>query len=120
MKNVVTELERFRVLPGKEAVVKEWMGFLNEYLPDVLLTLEQEKMYVEAIFQEEEQGVTYLYWFSVQGENPLVVEESSFEVDKKHIAYWQECIDPTYHSKSLTPKVVMIPEKIQKVIQEEK
>ncbi|MFC0234188.1 DUF6176 family protein [Vagococcus entomophilus] len=120
MKRVVTELERFRVLPEKEAVVKEWMDFLNEYLPDVLLTLEQEKMYVEAIFQEEEQGVTYLYWFSVQGENPVAVEESNFEVDKKHMAYWQECIDPAYRSKKLTPKVVMIPEKIHQAIQEDK
>lgn len=44
------ELSRFRVKEGKTAKVDEWMAFLNNHMKDTLLTLENEKMYVEKIF----------------------------------------------------------------------
>lgn len=46
------ELSRFRVKEGKTAKVDEWMAFLNNHMKDTLLTLENEKMYVETIFRE--------------------------------------------------------------------
>lgn len=107
-----TELSRYRVLPGKEERVTEWMTFLQEHLSEVLLTLAQEKMYVEAIFQETLEGVTYLYWFSVQGEGEVAVTDSEFEVDKQHLKYWEACIDPEYGEALLQTNVVMIPEKL--------
>lgn len=41
------ELSRFRVKEGKTAKADEWMAFLNNHMKDTLLTLENEKMYVE-------------------------------------------------------------------------
>lgn len=108
------ELTRFRVLSGKSKEVDEWMAFLNEHLPEVLLTLEQEKMYVETIFREVNDGVEYLYWYSVQGEDGLAVEASQHEVDRVHLAYWDVCIDPAYPGVDMTPQVVMIPERVQR------
>ena len=54
--------------------------------------------------------------YSVQGENDQEVEESEHWIDKKHLEYWDECIDPTFRPVDLTVEVVMIPEKIRKVM----
>lgn len=108
------ELTRFRVLPGKTAQVKEWLEFLNSHMPAVLDTLEGEKMYVETIFSETLDGVDYLYWYSIQGEGGIEVQDSAHEVDKVHLEYWKVCIDPGFAPQGLTPRVLMIPERVQR------
>lgn len=110
---LTTELSRFKVKEGKEAVVEQWMDFLKEHMKHVLLTLNDEKMFVETIFKEKIDSVTYLYWYSVQGEGGVEIENSKHEVDKKHMDFWNECIDSTYQSVNLDTKVVMIQEKIK-------
>lgn len=110
------ELTRFKVKEGKTKKVDEWLAFLNENMKDVLITLEGEKMYVETIFRETLNDVEYLYWYSVQGENGQDVEESEHWIDKKHLQYWDECIDETFRPVDLTTEVVMIPERIRKVM----
>lgn len=112
------ELSRFRVKPGKSAVVDEWMAFLNDNMADTLLTLEAEKMYVETIFREVIDGTEYLYWYSVQGEGGQAAEESTSYIDQKHLEYWDECIDPSYGCQDLSTQVVMIPQAIQASIRE--
>lgn len=77
------ELSRFRVKEGKSAVVDQWMAFLNEHMEDTLLTLEGEKMYVETIFREVLDGHEYLYWYSVQAEGEIKVEDSESYIGKK-------------------------------------
>ena len=81
------ELSRFRVKEGKTAKVDEWMAFLNNHMKDTLLTLENEKMYVETIFREILDGCEYLYWFSVQAEGGIEVTDSESYIDKKHLEY---------------------------------
>ena len=110
------ELTRFKVKEGKTKKVDDWLKFLNENMKDVMVTLEGEKMYVETILRETLNGAEYLYWYSVQGENGQEVEESEHWIDKKHLEYWDECIDPTFRPVDLTVEVVMIPEKIRKVM----
>jgi len=110
------ELTRFKVKEGKTEKVDEWLNFLNKNMKDVLVTLEGEKMYVETILRETLNGTEYLYWYSVQGENGQEVEESEHWIDKKHLEYWDECIDPTFRPVDLTAEVVMIPEKVRKVM----
>ncbi|WP_353947948.1 DUF6176 family protein [Sporolactobacillus sp. Y61] len=107
------ELTKFKVKQGKSKCVDEWMEFLNQYMKDVLLTLEDEKMYVESIFRERMDGQEFLYWFSVQGEGGQEVENSQHWVDQKHLEYWDECIDPDFSPIDLKPEVVMIPEQIR-------
>lgn len=107
------ELTRFRVLPGKSSEVDDWMVFLNNHLPEALLTLDQEKMYVETIFREVLDGVEYLYWYSIQGEGGIEVSDSQHDVDKVHLAYWDSCIDPAYPGVDLSPQVVMIPDAVR-------
>lgn len=107
------ELTRFRVIKGKSEKVDEWMKFLNDNMKDVLLTLEGEKMYIETIFREILDGEEYLYWYSVQGEGGIEVENSESWIDKCHLEYWEECIDKDFRPKDLDVQVVMIPEKIQ-------
>lgn len=108
------EITRFKVKKGKSETVNEWMSFLNEHLKEIELTLIDEKMYVETIFREELAGEEYLYWYSVQGEGGIYVGDSSHEVDKKHLEYWKECIDPEFKPVNLTTEVIMIQDKFLK------
>lgn len=110
------ELTRFRVKKGKSEKVNEWMKFLNDNMKDVLLTLEGEKMYVETILREELDGNEYLYWYSIQGEGGIEVEESNHYIDKKHLEYWDECIDKEFRPKDLKVEVVMIPDRVRKIM----
>lgn len=107
------ECTRFRVKQGKTEKVNEWLAFLNTHMEDVLVTLEGEKMYVETIFREFLKGEEYLYWYSIQGSGGVEVEESEHWIDKKHLEYWDECIDETYRPVDLQTEVVMIPMKIK-------
>ena len=107
------ELTRFRVIKGKSEKVDEWMKFLNDNMKDVLLTLEGEKMYIETIFREILDGEEYLYWYSIQREGGIEVENSESWIDTRHLEYWEECIDKDFKPKDLDVQVVMIPEKIQ-------
>ena len=107
------ELTRFRVIKGKSEKVDEWMKFLNDNMKDVLLTLEGEKMYIETIFREILDGEEYLYWYSIQGEGGIEVENSESWIDTRHLEYWEECIDKDFKPIDLDVQVVMIPEKIQ-------
>ncbi|WP_110926621.1 DUF6176 family protein [Bacillus massiliglaciei] len=107
------ELTRFRVKEGKSVRVDEWLSFLNQHMKDVLITLENEKMYVETIFREHLNGEEYLYWYSIQGSGGQDVQDSEHWIDQKHLAYWRECIDETFKPVDLNTEVIMIPEKIR-------
>lgn len=107
------ELSRFRVKEGKSARVDEWLAFLKEHMSDTLLTLEQEKMFVETIHRETLDGREYLYWFSIQGEGGQEVYDSESYIDREHLKYWDECIDPTYRNNKIPSAVIMIPDRIQ-------
>ncbi|WP_286164752.1 MULTISPECIES: DUF6176 family protein [Clostridia] len=114
---IQVELTRFKVKEGKSKVVDEWLSFLNEHMKDVLITLADEKMYVETIFRETLNGNEYLYWYSVQGQGGQDVEESENWIDKKHLQYWHECIDPNFRPIDLSTEVVMIPEKLRQAME---
>lgn len=107
------ELTRFKVRAGKTGKVNEWMRFLNDNMPGVLLTLKDEKMFVETIFRETQEDSEYLYWYSVQGEGGSEVTNSNHEIDKQHLVYWEECIDEEYMPVDLKTEAVMIQESIQ-------
>ncbi|UXR70450.1 DUF6176 family protein [Staphylococcus sp. IVB6246] len=110
------ELTRYKVKDGKTDKVEEWLNFLNEHMKDVLITLENEKMFVETIFKETLDGVEYLYWYSIEGENGQDVSDSEHWIDKKHIEYWEECIDMTAAPVDIDARVVMISERIRNVM----
>lgn len=105
------ELSRFRVKAGKSRTVDMWMSFLNENMEDVLITLAGERMYVETVFREITDDAEYLYWYSVQGKNGIRVEDSDSWIDKKHLEYWDECIDENYCA-DMSLQVSMIPHNI--------
>jgi hypothetical protein len=110
------ELSKFKVKQGKSDRVDEWMQVLNKHMKEVLLTLKDEKMYVETIFRERDGEDEYLYWYSIQGVGGSLVEESSHEIDSIHLAFWEECIDPTWGCKDMDTQVVMIQDEVQEVI----
>ncbi|NLM06572.1 MAG: hypothetical protein GX219_06610 [Tissierellia bacterium] len=106
------ELERFKVIKGKSEKVDEWLKFLNDNMENTLLTLEGEKMFVESIHREVIDGEEYLYWYCIQGQGGFDVHDSDSYIDKKHLEYWEECIDKSYQ-KLIATEVVMIPNEIK-------
>lgn len=54
--------------------------------------------------------------YSVQGKGGQDVEASEHWIDKKHLEYWEECIDKSYIPVDLPLEVVMIPEKVRQVM----
>ncbi|MBI4854187.1 MAG: hypothetical protein HY819_20510 [Acidobacteria bacterium] len=112
---MLIELTRFKIKEGKSKRVDEWIRLLNDNMPAVLLTLEDEKMYVEAIFREFNKEGEFLYWFSIQGEGGKPISESMHEVDRKHIEYSIECIEK--ESKvDMRLEVAMLPNWIKDAI----
>ncbi len=111
---VQIELTRFRIKKGKEQRAEEWMKFLNDHHADTVSTMSGEKMYVETVFKEENaDGYMYFYWYSIQGENGNAVEDSESYIDKKHLEYWEECIDNTYRPVDMTLMQSLLAPKIE-------
>ena len=114
---VQIELTRFRIKKGKEQRAEEWMKFLNDHHADTVATMAGEKMYVETVFKEENaDGYMYFYWYSIQGENGNVVEDSESYIDKKHLKYWEECTDSMYHPVDMTLMQSLLAPKIEDCI----
>ncbi|MYL32614.1 hypothetical protein GLW05_03285 [Pontibacillus yanchengensis] len=113
------ELTRVKVKEGKSYKVDEWMKLLHNRMDEVLLTLGNEKMFVETIFREVVNGDEFLYWYSVQGEGGTYVEDSHHDIDRLHLEYWEECIDSSYEPMDMKTEVVMIQENIRNVIRED-
>ncbi|WP_278954634.1 DUF6176 family protein [Lactobacillus apis] len=114
---VQIELTRFRIKKGKEQRAEEWMKFLNDHHADTVATMAGEKMYVETVFKEENaDGYMYFYWYSIQGENGNAVEDSESYIDKKHLKYWEECIDSMYHPVDMTLMQSLLAPKIEDCI----
>ena len=72
-----------------------------------------KKCLLRQSLREQLNGEEFLYWYSTQGEGGIPVENSNSWIDKKHLEYWDECIDSTYKPIDLATEVVMIPEKIR-------
>lgn len=108
------ELSKFRVKEGKSEVVDDWIKYMHENMNDVLINLEGEKMYVETIFREAFNNVEYLYWYSVQDDNTS--DEASSTLDRKHLEFFEECIDKTFRPEDMKAEVVMIPHSIRRAM----
>ena len=109
-----TELTRFKIKKGKEGRIKEWMDLLRDNLSATLATLDGEKMYIESIFSDLDEG--FMYWYSIQGEGGIDVHDSEFEIDKKHIEFAHECIDnedPNF-KKNMKLELAMLNPQIEK------
>ena len=93
------------------------MKFLNDHHADTVATMAGEKMYVETVFKEEySDGYMYFHWYSIQGENGNVVEDSESYIDKKYLEYWEECIDSTYPPVDMTLMQSLLAPKIEDCI----
>lgn len=113
------ELTRFRIKKGKEQKAQEWMDFLNQRHADTVATMANEKMHVETVFKEENSdGYTYFYWYSVQSEGGDAVEESSSYIDIKHNQYWDECIDETYRPVDMVLEQSLLAPEIEQIIKQ--
>lgn len=101
-------LDRFTVKLGKEARALEWMRVLNERIEECRATLDDEKMYFEAVFSDEWDGRLYLYWIEFKSPGGESVRESERDVDQIHLAFWDECIE-VGSRRVIATELVLIP-----------
>ncbi|COG46343.1 Uncharacterised protein [Streptococcus pneumoniae] len=52
----------------------------------------------------------------MQGEGGTLVENSHHEIDKKHLAFWYECIDEEVPSVDMKTEVVMIQDVVKEAM----
>ena len=88
-----TEFTIFRVKEGKEKRAEEWMRQITGRRAECVETLEREAMYYESVFKSYYENRMYLAWYSVQGNQHGEVDESDYDIDKLHCAFWNECLD---------------------------
>ncbi|MFS1515797.1 DUF6176 family protein [Bacillus sp. SCS-151] len=114
-------LSKYRIKEGKTKRVDDWMDMLNQNMDKVLIILKNENLYVETMFREKNADGEFLYWYAIQGDNEMNVELTEDEINnkneviKKHMEYWEECIDQEEQTP-ITTEVVMVPDKISKHI----
>ena len=111
------ELTKFRIKQGKSELVDEWMEFLNDNMQDALLSLDGEKMFVETIMRDTVGDREYLYWYSIQADDGDTNSEVAECIDRRHLSYWNRCIDKAYRPRNLQNEVVMIPNRIKNYMQ---
>jgi hypothetical protein len=109
---MLVELSRFKIKPGKEARVDEWLAMLNGRMAEAKQTLVREKMKLEVIFREKMGGDEYLTWFSMQDETGAPVASSPFDVDREHLKFHDECIDHDYGRHDAQAQVVLVPDAV--------
>ena len=102
-------LDRFTVKLGKEARAHQWMRALNDHIEECRASLDNEKMYFEAIASEEIDDRMYLYWIEFKDPGGQPVRESDAEVDRIHLAFWEECIEPGSR-RVMATELVLIPQ----------
>ena len=105
-----TELEGFRVKSDQHAKAHEWLNFLTVNKAAFLETLPAERMMVESVFSVNIGDDLYFCWYSIQGDNTRPVEDSENDLDRKHVAYWEACIDESVPSLKFQHAVDYIPQ----------
>lgn len=111
-----TELMTFAVKAGCEQRADEWMALLVQRHAECVATLDREHMHVESIFKSERAGRTYLSWYSVQGAKGADVKSSPLDIDRIHMDFWRECIDPDVPPEKFTHVVDFLPPAVAQVI----
>ena len=70
---------RFEVQPGSEASLGNWIEFERENHRATVATLEDEAMYVEAIFPDDPAHPRYLYWLAFSGTPKQIVSPKQID-----------------------------------------
>ena len=113
-----TELVSFAVRRGAEARAEEWMNLLVQRNEECVATLDREHMHFESIFRFDRAGRTYLSWYSVQGSEDAHVKTSPLEIDRIHMEFWRECIDPDVPPEKFVHVVNFLPVEVSQVVNE--
>lgn len=79
------ELTRHQVIPGQSAAVDEWMAMLNDRIDECRVTLDPERMAVEAVFRLRDEQGEWLYWFELAGDNGTGLTQDR-PIDRDHVA----------------------------------
>ena len=109
---MLVELSRFRIKPGKESRVDEWIAMLNARMAEARETLAREKTKVEVIFRERIGVDEYLYWFSIHDDAAPAAQSQPSAVDREHLAFHNECLDHDYGRRDAQTQVVIVPDDV--------
>lgn len=110
-------LHRFDLVPGQEAIFREWIGLLHARHREAVATLGRERTYLEAMFTAPDEP-RRLYWLTVQGAGGAAVETSDLDLDRRHRAYMDAVLAKGSHVR-LTTRNVLAPDFIVRAVRVE-
>lgn len=113
---LTVEFVRFPIRAGKESRALEWIAYLRGHEEEFLATLPGECMYAEAIFSDVTDGILHLSWFSVQGPGAEFVLDSDHELDRVHVDFHRECVDPDAAPLIMVPEVFVMPTRLRALL----
>lgn len=94
------KLVRHRIKAGKLDVFNQWMLQLREQSEECRESMRREGLRYEAVFTSEEEGHHYVYWITfARGFERQSPEQSELPIDRLHLHYWCECIDPDFEGQ---------------------
>ncbi|MGJ3707127.1 DUF6176 family protein [Levilactobacillus brevis] len=109
---MIVELEGFAIYPGKWQRAQEWLAFLRRNQTKVNRTLIAENMSLEHIFSITFDNTLYLCWYSNQTASANPVEQSADPIDRQHVEFWNECVDPDKPSLKFKLEATFIPPEV--------
>lgn len=113
------QLSRARVKAGMTSEVDEWMRMLRDREQECVATLERDRMALEMVFRQRQDGEEFLYWVTIQSgvaaANADALDESELTpLDREHIAFSRRCKEPGWDEAEL--QVLLVPEPVRGAI----
>lgn len=89
-------MTRYRIKPGKEDMLKEWIRFANENKADELLAMRRGRMFLKTVFLHRQADEAYLFYYVMARSLSYAVEKFIERNDRLSRTQWkfiQECIE---------------------------
>lgn len=93
------------------------MQLLRDRHEECVATLDRERMALEVVFRvQEDDGVEYLWWFSLRGMTGAGLECSPFPIDSDHDAQARRTKEPCWVEAE--PQVMFLPEPVRRAVEQ--
>jgi nuclear transport factor 2 (NTF2) superfamily protein len=97
-----------------EEEAERWMRMINDRLVEAVQTLERERVAIEIVFREHDDGGDWLVWVMVQGEGGASIDESPFAIDRDHAAFAERVKFP--NRPEAEPQVLLLAEPVRDAV----
>jgi hypothetical protein len=97
-----------------EDEAERWMEMLNARRAEAVRTLARERVAIEIVFRERDDGGDWLIWVMLQGAGGASTEDSPFEIDRAHRAFAERVKLP--NRPEAEPRLLLLPEPVRDAV----